>query len=56
MEIVQKYLELVRRHPTYTPVVTGHSLGGTAAVLFSYDLYEMSGGFVKARLQTFGQP
>lgn len=44
-------------------MVTGHSLGGTAAALFAYDIYETSASRLassaaarRPRLLTFGQP
>ena len=48
-------LELAAANPTYTVVITGHSLGAAAAALAAVDYYEQTGGS-KAVLYTFGQP
>lgn len=52
--MLEAFSALVDANPTFTPVITGHSLGAAAAVLLAYDLYEYSGS--KALVYTFGQP
>jgi len=50
------FVALAGQYPTFTPVVTGHSLGAAAAVLMAYDVYGLSNGAVKPTLYTYGQP
>ena len=54
--IASAFLTLLNAHPGYEAVITGHSLGGAVATLFSYDVYDTSHGTVKPLLHTFGQP
>lgn len=54
--IASDYLALLEAYPSYLPVITGHSLGATAAVLLAYDIGTLSGGSSLPLLYTFGLP
>ncbi len=46
---------LVRRYPSYSIAITGHSLGGAAASLCATDL-RTNYGYDRVRVLTFGEP
>jgi len=54
--IASKFVALLESHPSFTPVITGHSLGATAAVLMAYDVSLASKGAARPLVYTFGLP
>jgi predicted lipase len=46
---------LIAKYPDYDVIATGHSMGGSSATLFSFDMFK-NYGISKTKLVTFGSP
>ena len=54
VQAINAFLTLKQKHPSAELHVTGHSLGGALASLFSIDIYDK--GYKITRRYTFGAP